>query len=132
MRKYRIYRNLHKSNYSILGRTPKGWRKIDEADEVDCEDCAILIQIGGQARVRREKKKCVHAYVCCNSYSKKVNEPKDLTHQISYNPYTDDTFVYKGKRGRKISAPLYHRRLHLRTDKVLTTETNPHVYPNSK
>lgn len=50
---------------------------------------------GGKMKVREEGRKNVHAYVVANNYSVGKNwmwKPSDFR-RVTYNPYTDDTFV---------------------------------------
>lgn len=107
MRPYRVYRNLTKRNYSVLSKVEGKWRKTDEADELTLTDCALLVYEAGRSRVIRERKKNVHAYICCESY---IKESTDLpvAYQLSYNPYKGPEFVYaKTKHNKRIPAPTY-------------------------
>lgn len=100
LRNVEVYRNLHKGCYSIRH---KG-RVIAHAEEVSLEGASFVIQKAGQARTRREGKKCVHAFVRgtltyyvplgsdSSIYSSLLPTP------ITYNPYTMDTFQTRDGR----------------------------------
>jgi hypothetical protein len=131
MRPYRVYRNLTKKNYSILGKVEGNWRKIDEADSLELKDCALLVYESGRDRVVREGRKNVHAYVCCTSYTKGGNY-KELTglRQMTYNPYKGSEFVYANTKNRKrIPATVYHHTIILDEGVMLTNEFCKNVLP---
>jgi hypothetical protein len=65
---------------------------IQHALTLNLKDARFVIQKGGQARVRREGKKYVHAFVVGTLTDEQVK-----THLgITYNPYVNDTFVVRG------------------------------------
>lgn len=62
----RVYRNLHKSTYSIVdwrkGSKTKG-RVIEHADTLTLEKCTFIVRPSGREHVRNGGHKVVHAYV---------------------------------------------------------------------
>jgi hypothetical protein len=87
----RVYRNLREGCWSIQRKTAKGWRVWLRWDYVVLDNAHFVVNKSGQDRVRKEKKKYVHAYVYgtlmantlgCNSKMVRVN----------YNPYHNDHF----------------------------------------
>ena len=54
-----VYRNFNRNCWSVRYRG----RVIFLADNIKLEDCSFHIQPAGQARVRRERVKNVHAYI---------------------------------------------------------------------
>ena len=85
------YWNLHKKCWSLRD---KG-KVVAHMYCFGMLDVTFHVQPAGQARVRREGKKNVHAYAK-GTYSKyKVQSEGKLGREITYNPYIHDTFVYK-------------------------------------
>lgn len=98
MKPFRVYRNLHRGNFSIQSylQEKKGYRVTDRASTVILEDCSFKIYESGRQKVIREKRKNVHAYVQPKSY-KHLDEELDVSkfREIYYNPYDFDLFVYR-------------------------------------
>ena len=91
-----VYKNLHKNCWSIK---QDGLVKA-HATEVNLYNCRFKISRAGQRRVRKEKRKNVHAGVvgileddfykpCWEDY------PEDMMIETTYNPYKNDTFIEK-------------------------------------
>jgi len=102
--KVEVFRNLRKNCFSV--RALEGENKgkvILHTDAVLLKDVEFRVQQGGQARVRRERKKYVHAFVrgeirAVSSFA--ANTLKGLAksrnirmNQFAYNPYENDTFI---------------------------------------
>ena len=94
-----VYYNLHKKRLSIRNRG----RVIKHTDIVSLENVKFHVQPAGQAKVRKNKRKNVHAYVAGDLAKKQnpgVTEEYDL---IKYNPYKNDFFVdLKGNEMRDV------------------------------
>ena len=111
-----VYYNLHKKCLSIRY---KG-KVIEHAREVTLTDAKFHVQPAGRARVLREKKKNVHAYI-----SGKLKESFWHTQapayvwtakqRVTYNPYKNKTFVDKSNNEIVTSAEVVHI-----ADKVIT------------
>ena len=99
MTKVRVYWNLHLHMWSVQEYIPKkGWRVWYHADEVMLENVEWKVSRAGRDRVRREKRKNVHAYAVGDlAEVKKVFEivPRGWW-PICYNPYHNDGFVSDG------------------------------------
>lgn len=108
MKRYKIYRNLHKQTFSIQGYLPekKGYRVIDRANTILLTDVTFKVMESGRQKVLKEKRKNVHAFITPVKYEvvkskthleafKKVLEGESLVREIYYNPYKFDSFVYK-------------------------------------
>lgn len=91
MRVY-VYRNLHKDCWSVSN----GKRIQYHARALELTEVAFRVRKGGRAKVLREKKKAVHAFV--------VGEveiagellgpvPMEGAVEVTYNPYKNETFV---------------------------------------
>jgi len=90
----KVYYNLHKKTFSVQ----KDGRIIMYADYVKLKDVTFKVREGGKERVRKEKKKNVHAFVIgtlldycewpCENMPTETND-----HVITYNPYEYDSFV---------------------------------------
>lgn len=94
--KVMVYYNLHKHTFSVQY---KG-KVILHADYVKLKDVEFRVRSGGKEKVRHEKRKNVHAFVIgtlvdfCEFPCENIpSEPSDNV--ITYNPYKNDTFVYK-------------------------------------
>jgi len=108
MKRYKIYRNLHKQTFSIQGYLPekKGYRVIDRANTMLLTDVTFKVMESGRQKVLKEKRKNVHAFITPVKYEvvknkthleafQKVLEGEGLAREIYYNPYKFDSFVYK-------------------------------------
>ena len=115
-----VYRNLHNGLYSIKARSGifKGL-VVAHARQVWLDDVEFVVSEAGRARVLREKKKYVHAFVrgtlssfegfdrCPPSEFKGVGcypdmEPDyidmmGLGYNFTYNPYAYSTFIDRDK-----------------------------------
>jgi hypothetical protein len=87
----KCYRNLNKPGvtWSIVNSSTG---LVDQyANKVILENVNFKVSKTGQSRVRKEKRKNVHAFVICQNYTTFVDEPK-LGDQVYYNPYKMETF----------------------------------------
>ena len=91
-----VYYNLHKHTFSV---TYKG-KVVLYADYVKLKNVEFRVREGGRERVRREKKKNVHAFVIGDLVDYCVfpcenMPPESNNNVITYNPKKYDTFVNK-------------------------------------
>jgi len=94
----RVYWNLHRKLFSVLDWTDSKGRLHKHLDSIVLLNCKFVVQPAGQARVRREKKKYVHAFIegdICTSSTRYQSE------QVRYNPYFTDGFVNEDGELRK-------------------------------
>ena len=99
----KVYKNLRQNKWSVVG--PDG-KVIDHVDHIVLDDPEFRVQPAGNARVRAEGRKNVHAYVV----GERANEngkpaPRENVHRFTYNPYKHDTFVWQ-ERGSDAEKPL--------------------------
>ena len=86
-----VYFNLHRKEFSIR----QDGLVVQHLSYLDMQDVTFHVQPAGNARVRKEMKKNVHAYVkgkvACDY------RQLDLTKlgEITYNPYKYKNFVWK-------------------------------------
>ena len=97
MKKVKVYFNLHKKLFSVvsLEGEDKGL-VIDHAREIDLVDCKLVVQPGGNKRVRKEMKKNVHAYIAGFLAAGEDMEraKKDcMKSTVTYNPYRHKSFM---------------------------------------
>jgi hypothetical protein len=125
MKPFRVYRNLHKGNFSIQSyvEEKQGYRVTDRASSVMLEDCRFKIYESGRQNVIKEKRKSVHAYVEPMSYNHFKNEV-DVSkfREIYYNPYKYDSFVYKDnlEKANKVNRVLaYNNKLYDVSDELV-------------
>lgn len=92
--KVEIYRNLHNNTFSVR-RDGKVVRHIENFEIVRLTNAKFAVQPAGRAKVIREKKKNVHAFI--RGTVDKVggylgeNYPHNI-YEVSYNPYKSDKF----------------------------------------
>lgn len=137
---YRIYWNLHKRCYSIQIRDThtKRWRVWLYADEVVADNVTFDVRALGRARVRREGRKNVHAYLIAESVSFPNGavlrstgaellgtEPERIypDREITYNPYRHESFVTVGdERERPVE---WAYAAHLTTNRLVHSHRKP-------
>lgn len=105
IKRFDIYRNLHKKGFSVRDR--KTGKVITVLENILAIDCDFVVQPKGRAKVLREKKKCVHAFIRCNDYQEVLNKSKFLSHlsgstQVYYNPYKGDKFCLRTEDGQEV------------------------------
>jgi len=91
-----VYWNLHKKTWSVR----QSGKIVGHSDLVFLKDCRFLVGKAGQARVRREGKKNVHAgvsgYLAMNAeFCNADYHNTDRDCFVMYNPYKHDTFVQR-------------------------------------
>lgn len=101
-----VYWNLHKKLYSVRAlEGPNKGRVIDHSNCVSLRDVSFVVQPAGREKVRREKRKTVHAFV----RGTRIYESREMPNcklgatQVTYNPYHNDTFMERGTCN-----PIYH------------------------
>lgn len=97
MKKYKIYRNLHKNCFSVLKYIPqiKGYRLHEHITEAYLYNVEAKVSESGRQKVIKEKQKNVHAFLLCTNYRKEDMPIYGHPYfpEIYYNPYKYDTFV---------------------------------------
>lgn len=91
--KYYIYRNLRTGGFSLRHRGIV----VDHQEEFLAENIEFKVQESGRQRVVFEQRKNVHAFVVAEKYKKIRKSTVDNLVKVSYNPYTQQHFCYKGK-----------------------------------
>ena len=104
-KKVMVYYNLHKQTFSVTYDS----KVIIHADYVKLGDVEFRVRKGGKERVRLEKSKNVHAFVigtlldyCEYPCDDIPNPPSDMI--VTYNPYKDNSFIYKNSEEPVYSA----------------------------
>ena len=88
--KVEVYRNLHKNCWSV--RNPSTGKVIYHADYIGIKNAKLVVRPGGRAKVLREGRKNVHAFVRGEEMILQV-KIQPVTNQISYNPYKNESFI---------------------------------------
>ena len=104
-KKVDVYFNLHKKIFSVR----HNGRVIEHTDAIQLRDVKYIVNVSGKRRVRKEKKKNVHAFVrgyVCDSVIKDItewwmdspelqirNNSSYNRYEAKYNPYKYDSFV---------------------------------------
>ena len=91
MKRYDIYRNLHRGGYSVIDR--RTGRVVQHTNRLVAKDAEFVVRVAGRERVRREKRKNVHAFVRCVSILPGYLERRGRL--IRYDPYTMDAFQFE-------------------------------------
>lgn len=96
MKKYKIYRNLHRNCFSVLKYIPqkKGYRLHEYVTDAYLYKVEAKVSQSGRQKVINEKQKNVHAFLLCSHYEK-ADPIYGCSYfpEIYYNPYNCDTFV---------------------------------------
>ena len=101
--KIEVYRNLHKDCFSVRHKG-KVVGYLHDNEQLALTNVKFVVQPAGRAKVLRENKKNVHAFVRGEYVGYENNltnnlyfgEFKDLDfYAVSYNPYKSDKFVVK-------------------------------------
>lgn len=102
MKPFRIYRNLHKNCFSIqmYNNEKKGYRLHCHAQDVFLRNVKTYVSESGRQRTIKEKQKCVHAFIECESFI----QFDDITplmqpnlKELTYNPYKQACFTVEGQ-----------------------------------
>ena len=88
-----VYRNLHKNCYSIK----KDGLVKAHAQKLSLEQCTFHVNKKGRDRVRKTKRKEVHAWV--RGKLSTLTIPPLWYKQIFYNPYKTDHFMHRVETG---------------------------------
>lgn len=91
---YRIYFNLHKKTFSI--KSKKTGLVIGLEKELILHNVTPKVYEKGRQRVIKEKRKNVHAYLDCESYTASRHHLEKVSHSstlVYYNPYRQDRFT---------------------------------------
>ena len=84
-----VYRNLTRKCWSVR----KQGKVVDHPDYVLLADCELRVQPAGNAKVREEGRKNVHAYVAGQKVPL-VPNPDDIQFKpLTYNPFKYTSFV---------------------------------------
>ena len=90
-KKVEVYFNLHKKCWSIR----QAGKPVVHSDFVEIKEPQFVVQQGGNARVRRVKRKNVHAFVRGYLTDRVGIFPKNQK-LVTYNPYKHTSFVERG------------------------------------
>ena len=90
--KYRLYWNLHKKKWSLQNR--QTGRVQQHVTAYTMYDAKFVVRPAGQAKVRREGKKNVHAFAVGTGGFRDGIATCLSGRPVTYNPYVNDTFVF--------------------------------------
>lgn len=103
MKKVRVYYNLHKKCLSVQHRTPEGWRVLEHTSDIKLKDVTFKVSKAGRARVLREGRKNVHAFV-----EGTLVDTCSTSVRVTYNPYLYDSFVVESSKRPVYAAKAAH------------------------
>ena len=99
-RKVDVYFNLHKKTWSVR----QGGKVVGHTDQISIKNAKYIVSKKGNERVRREKKKNVHAYVRGYVETLPYIMADDIKF-VSYNPYKNNSFVVRNTDDSICSSP---------------------------
>ena len=83
---------MRRGCWSVQRQIPgKGWRVVGHSSDVVLDNVDFRVNINGRNRVRRERKKYVHAYCYGNLRENTLGCNQKMV-RVNYNPYRDDHF----------------------------------------
>lgn len=88
-----VYWNLHRNVWSIRDRRTR--RVVAHSASVELADVSFAVSAAGNARVREEGRKNVHAFGRGRLVSLRPTSPPAVRTTVTYNPYEHTTFVTK-------------------------------------
>lgn len=85
----RVFRNLNKSGrwYSIRQKN----KTVAHTNNLLLGDCTLVVNEKTRERVRKTKKKEVHAFV--QGYISYAQDLTKMNFKLEYNPFTNDNFI---------------------------------------
>lgn len=86
-----VYFNLNKKCWSVRDRKTR--RVVAHAHQIVLSDVTFRVSAAGNARVRREGRKNVHAFARGTVQSIDTNFTIEAARSVTYNPYRYTTFV---------------------------------------
>ena len=99
-KKIEVYFNLHKKTWSVR----QSGKVIMHTNYIQVKDPQYVVSQKGNERVRREKKKNVHAFVRGYHMSELPLMPSQVRF-VSYNPYKNNSFVIRNTDDSICSSP---------------------------
>ena len=99
-KKIEVYFNLHKKTWSVR----QSGKVIGHTDYIQVKDPQFVVSKKGNERVRREKKKNVHAFVRGYVESRLPVFPSKMRF-VTYNPYKNSSFVVRNTNDTICSSP---------------------------
>ena len=101
-----VYRNLHKSTWSIRDRTTG--LVVGHASSVLVRDATFVVQPAGRRRAMAEGRKNVHAFVrgTIDPLPRVTTFEAPCSTRVSYNPYKAGHFVVAGTGEAVTGAPI--------------------------
>ena len=99
-KKIEVYFNLHKKIWSVR----QSGKVVGHTNYIEVKDPQYVVSQKGNERVRREKKKNVHAFVRGYAMAGLPAMPAKLQF-VSYNPYKNNSFVIRNTNDTICSSP---------------------------
>ena len=99
-RKVDVYFNLHKKTWSVR----QAGKVVGHTDQIHIKNAQYVVSQKGNERVRREKKKNVHAFVRGYVDTLPYMLADDIK-LVSYNPYKNNSFVVRNTNDSICSSP---------------------------
>tara|TARA_R110002051_G_scaffold579_3_gene2565 strand:+ start:524 stop:898 length:375 start_codon:yes stop_codon:yes gene_type:complete len=99
-KKIEIYFNLHKKTWSVR----QGGKVVQHTNFICVREPQYVVRKTGKEKVRREKRKNVHAFVRGYVENRLPTFPKKNMF-VTYNPYKNDSFVERNTNDSICSSP---------------------------
>lgn len=84
-----VYRNLHRGLFSVKRRD----KPVEHARRIVLRDVRLLVRPAGRAKVLRDRRKAVHAFVTGVPVGGNDAIPRRGWRSFSYDPYANEHFV---------------------------------------
>ena len=111
LKEVKIYRNLNARNHNFSIKQNN--KVVGHTNNLTLENCQMIINRKAQIRIRKNKKKEVHAFICGTIIEGNL---KYCDNRLIYNPYINDEF--KDKNGDVFTAKF----IQIINDKVYSGE----------
>ena len=88
----RVYRNLHRSKWSVQAKGENGWRVAFHADTILLGDCRAVVSAAGRERARKEGRRNVHAKIEGTLVATDIDFNCEGLPSVEYNPFRMEGF----------------------------------------
>lgn len=99
-----MYWNLHRKQWSVQKKGPKGWRVAFTTPALALAECSFSVSQAGRNRVLREKRKNVHAFIVGKFLASGSSPSIEISgaQPVTYNPYRAAHFFLGHNVARRV------------------------------
>lgn len=105
----RVYWNIHRKQWSVQRKGPKGWRVALTTPALALAECSFSVSQAGRNRVLREKRKNVHAFVVGKLLASGSSPSIEISgaQPVTYSPYRAGHFYLGNDTAKRIEAAYF-------------------------